>query len=71
MVTKKIMAYATQTPIMANNSKRKKEIFGEAITAMMRLDPDVIMIGEIRDGGSLKAAVASNENALYRGTVQG
>lgn len=57
MVTKKIMAYATQTPIMANNSKRKKEIFGEAITAMMRLDPDVIMIGEIRDGGSLKAAI--------------
>jgi type II secretory ATPase GspE/PulE/Tfp pilus assembly ATPase PilB-like protein len=57
IVTKKIMAYATQTPIMAGNTKRKKEIFSEAITAMMRLDPDVIMIGEIRDGGSLKASV--------------
>ncbi|MBP9741745.1 MAG: Flp pilus assembly complex ATPase component TadA [Burkholderiales bacterium] len=57
IISKKVMTYATQTPIMANNTKRKKEIFSEAITAMMRLDPDVIMIGEIRDGGSLKAAV--------------
>ncbi|MBP9742319.1 MAG: Flp pilus assembly complex ATPase component TadA [Burkholderiales bacterium] len=57
IVTKKVMAYATQTPIMAANTKRKKEIFGEAIVAMMRLDPDVIMIGEIRDAGSLKAAI--------------
>ncbi len=51
------VVYATQTPVMAGNSKRKKEIFSEAITAMMRLDPDVIMVGEIRDGGSLKAAI--------------
>lgn len=57
LIERKIMAYATQTPVMAGNSKRKKEIFVEAITAMMRLDPDVIMIGEIRDGGSLKASV--------------
>ncbi|HLX54120.1 MAG TPA: ATPase, T2SS/T4P/T4SS family, partial [Aquella sp.] len=57
LVQRNIMTYATQTPIMAGNSKRKKEIFVEAITAMMRLDPDVIMIGEIRDGGSLKASI--------------
>jgi type II secretory ATPase GspE/PulE/Tfp pilus assembly ATPase PilB-like protein len=57
LIERKIMAYATQTPVMAGNTKRKKEIFTEAITAMMRLDPDVIMIGEIRDGGSLKASV--------------
>ncbi len=57
LVERKIMAYATQTPVMASNTKRKKEIFVEAITAMMRLDPDVIMIGEIRDGGSLKASI--------------
>lgn len=57
MLERKLISYATQTPIMAGNSKRKKEIFSEAITAMMRLDPDVIMIGEIRDGGSLKAAI--------------
>jgi len=57
MVSRKLMSYATQTPIMSGNTKRKKEIFSEAITAMMRLDPDVIMVGEIRDGGSLKAAV--------------
>jgi len=57
LVERKIMAYATQTPVMAGNIKRKKEIFTEAITAMMRLDPDVIMIGEIRDGGSLKASI--------------
>lgn len=57
LTEKKIMGYATQTPIMSGNTKRKKEIFSEAITAMMRLDPDVIMIGEIRDGGSLKASI--------------
>ena len=57
VVTKKYMSFATQTPVMAANTKRKKEIFSEAITAMMRLDPDVIMIGEVRDGGSLKASV--------------
>lgn len=57
LVERKIMAYATQTPVMAGNTKRKKEIFTEAITAMMRLDPDVIMIGEIRDSGSLKASI--------------
>lgn len=57
LVEKNIMSYATQTPIMAADSKRKKEMFTEAITAMMRLDPDVIMIGEIRDGGSLKASI--------------
>lgn len=57
LVERRTMSYATQTPVMAGNTKRKKEIFGEAITAMMRLDPDVIMIGEIRDGGSLKASV--------------
>jgi general secretion pathway protein E len=57
LVEKRMMSYATQTPIMGGNTKRKKEIFSEAITAMMRLDPDVIMIGEIRDGGSLKASV--------------
>jgi type II secretory ATPase GspE/PulE/Tfp pilus assembly ATPase PilB-like protein len=50
-------SYATQTPVMASNTKRKKEIFSEAIAAMMRLDPDVIMVGEIRDAGSLKAAI--------------
>lgn len=57
MVPRKLLSYATQTPVMSGNSKRKKEIFSEAITAMMRLDPDVIMVGEIRDGGSLKAAI--------------
>ncbi len=56
-IDRKIMSYATQTPVMAGNAKRKKEVFAEAITAMMRLDPDVIVVGEIRDGGSLKAAI--------------
>lgn len=57
LVTRQMTTYATQTPINAGNMKRKHEMFGEAITAMMRLDPDVIMIGEIRDAGSLKAAI--------------
>lgn len=54
---RKVMAYATQTPVMASTSKRTKEVFSDAIKAMMRLDPDVIMIGEIRDAGSLKATI--------------
>jgi type II secretory ATPase GspE/PulE/Tfp pilus assembly ATPase PilB-like protein len=53
---KKTISYATQTPVMAGNARRKKEKFSESMSAMMRLDPDVIMIGEIRDAGSLKAA---------------
>lgn len=57
MVERRVMAYATQTPVMAGNAKRKSEVFAEAISAMMRLDPDVIMVGEVRDGGSLKAAI--------------
>lgn len=57
LVKRVLTSYATQTPIMAANTRRKKEIFSEAIIAMMRLDPDVIMIGEIRDGGSLKASI--------------
>ena len=56
-VTQNVINYATQTPIMASTTKRKQEIFSEAIVAMMRLDPDVIMIGEIRDSGSLSAAI--------------
>ena len=57
LVTRKYTSYATQTPVMAINNKRKSEIFSDAITAMMRLDPDVIMVGEVRDNGSLKAAI--------------
>ncbi len=58
--TKQIMSYATQTPIMGSNTRQTKDIFGDAIRSMMRLDPDVIMIGEIRDSGSLKAALDSS-----------
>jgi general secretion pathway protein E len=31
--------------------------FAEGVKAMLRLDPDFLMIGEIRDGASAKAAV--------------
>lgn len=56
-IERRLMTYATQTPVMAGNAKRKSEVFAEAISAMMRLDPDVIMVGEVRDSGSLKAAI--------------
>ncbi len=48
--------YATQIPVMGADAKRRREKFGESVSSLMRLDPDTVMIGEIRDGGSLKAA---------------
>ena len=57
IVTKDVRAYATQIPIVGTGSKKTKEKFGDTIRSLMRLSPDTIMIGEVRDGGSVKAAV--------------
>ena len=59
-ITRDLRTYANQTPVMADTSKKKSTMFAEAIQGIMRLDPNVIMIGEIRDSGSLAAAIDSS-----------
>jgi type II secretory ATPase GspE/PulE/Tfp pilus assembly ATPase PilB-like protein len=59
-----IIPYTTQVPVARRRSDEEKgtSAFGETIRAVMRADPDVIMIGEIRDvitGDLLKKAVQS------------
>lgn len=57
MVIKEINSFATQIPITGTGSKKTKEKFSDTIRSLMRLSPNTIMIGEVRDGGSVKAAV--------------
>ncbi len=48
---------SVQTPVTnAENEGERSAAFSAAITASMRLDPDVMMISEIRDSASAKAA---------------
>lgn len=46
----------TQIPIDTNNGKT----FGDNLRAVMRLDPDVVMIGEIRDNDTAKTAIQAS-----------
>lgn len=49
---------ATQTAVAnAKTEEERKEKFNEKITAAMRLDPDIIMLGEIRDGASASLGI--------------
>lgn len=49
---------AVQTPVTnADSEEERSRAFQQAIKAAMRLDPDVIMIGEVRDTPSAKLAV--------------
>lgn len=49
---------AVQMPVTnANTEEERKRAFNSAIRAAMRMDPDVIMIGEIRDRESAKLAL--------------
>jgi type II secretory ATPase GspE/PulE/Tfp pilus assembly ATPase PilB-like protein len=59
-----IIPYTTQVPVARRKGDEEKggSAFGDTIRAVMRADPDVIMIGEIRDlitGDLLKKAVQS------------
>lgn len=48
---------AAQLPVTnAKTAEERSEKFRQAITAALRSDPDVIMIGEIRDGASAQLA---------------
>ncbi|MBP7568061.1 MAG: Flp pilus assembly complex ATPase component TadA [Burkholderiaceae bacterium] len=51
---------AVQTPVVSGGTEEGRAIaFQQAIRAAMRLDPDIIMIGEMRDGPSARLAVAA------------
>lgn len=47
----------SQLPVLGNEESSKDREFEQAISASLRLDPDVIMIGEIRDGRSAQLAI--------------
>ena len=50
---------ANQTPLIADRSSEHEKQAGWArgISAMMRRDPDILMVGEMRDHGSARAGV--------------
>lgn len=61
LVNKKIKSFATQTPVANAKTPEQRTIaFNNALSAAMRLDPDVIMIGEVRDGSSAGAALQAS-----------
>lgn len=52
-----IIAGAKQIPVLnANTDDERREAFRVTIAASLRSDPNIIMIGEIRDAGSAKLA---------------
>lgn len=50
----------TQIPIDTNNEKNTGNGFAEAFRAVLRLDPDVVMVGEIRDNDTAKTAIQAS-----------
>lgn len=48
---------AVQTPVVAESEEKRGEAFRSAIASIMRLDPDIIMIGEMRDLASAKLGI--------------
>ncbi|GKW07666.1 GspE/PulE family protein [Pectobacterium sp. CHL-2024] len=63
---------AIQTPIIADKSSTDSvlQAWDKANSSALRLDPDAILMGEIRDGVSLKAALYASETGhLVMGTL--
>lgn len=59
--------HATQTPVVRSKAKDGENPFSDAIKAAMRSDPDILMVGEVRDGDSaelLVGAVQSGHQAF-------
>lgn len=55
------IAGAVQTPVTnASGEEARATVFSAAITNAMRLDPDVIMIGEVRDRASAQCALRAS-----------
>ncbi len=58
---------ASQSGVVRNKNKPDRNPFAEAIKAAMRCDPDILMVGEVRDAHSaelLKGAVQSGHTVL-------
>lgn len=47
----------TQIPV---NSREKDNVFGDRLRAVLRLDPDIVMVGEIRDFDTAKTALQAS-----------
>lgn len=69
---------AIQIPVAnAKDERERKDKFNQAITAAMRLDPDIIMLGEMRDEASsklgLRAAMTGHQvwTTLHANSVFG
>lgn len=65
-VEKTKLSFATQIPVLnAKNPQERETKFNEAISGSMRLDPDIMMIGEVRDqasaGAALKASMTGHQ----------
>jgi type II secretory ATPase GspE/PulE/Tfp pilus assembly ATPase PilB-like protein len=52
-----VISGITQIPVA---SRREGDGFGEKLRAVLRLDPDVIMVGEIRDNDTAKTALQAS-----------
>lgn len=64
--------HAHQIPLQRNigNPAESARLYSEAVTALMRADPDIAMLGEIRDASSASAAQQLTETGhMALGTV--
>lgn len=64
--------HAHQIPLQRNigNPTESARLYSEAVTALMRADPDIVMLGEIRDASSASAAQQLTETGhMALGTV--
>lgn len=57
-----ILENATQMPVATNRDAEGKDPFAKYMKAAMRLDPDILMIGEVRDPETAKLAAAATQS---------
>ncbi|HAS7223170.1 toxin-coregulated pilus assembly ATPase TcpT, partial [Vibrio cholerae] len=60
-----LISGAQQSSIVADNDDKTKNPFADAVRSAMRRDPDVIMIGEIRDKPTVEALSSAVESGHY------
>lgn len=51
--------HVTQSPVVRSKAKEGENPFAESIRAAMRADPDILMVGEVRDEHSAKLLVGA------------
>lgn len=57
--------YAINGAVQTSVSQAQENPFASAIRSSMRCDPDVLMVGEVRDGNSLSALLYAVESGHY------